>query len=39
MAEVYRLDASELQQERREVEVDLRVWQAMRPEAVIEILV
>jgi hypothetical protein len=38
MAEIYRLDAPELQQERREVEVHLRVWQAMRPEAVVEIL-
>jgi hypothetical protein len=38
MAEIYRLDAPELQQERREVEVHLRVWQAMRPEAVIEIV-
>ena len=38
MAEIYRLDAPELQQERREVEVHLRVWQVMRPEAVVEIL-
>ena len=38
MAEIYRLDAAESRQERREVEVHLRVWQAMRPETVIEIL-
>jgi len=38
MAEIQRLDAPEREQERREVELHLRVWQAMRPEAAVEIL-
>jgi hypothetical protein len=38
MAEVYRLDAPEQEQERREVEFHLRVWQAMRPDAAVEII-
>jgi hypothetical protein len=38
MAEVYRPDAPQHEQERREVEIHLRVWQAMRPNAVVEIL-
>jgi hypothetical protein len=38
MAEVYRLDAPGREQERREVEVHLRVWQAVSPDARAEIV-
>jgi hypothetical protein len=37
MAEVYRPDAPEPGQERREVEIHLRVWQAMQPDVTIEL--
>jgi hypothetical protein len=38
MAEVRRLDAPALDQEKREVEIQLRVWRATHPEAVTEIV-
>jgi hypothetical protein len=38
MAEVYRLDAPERDQERREIEIQLRVWHAIRPDANAEII-
>jgi hypothetical protein len=38
MAEVYRLDAPAPDQEKREVEIHLRVWRATHPEAVTEIV-
>jgi hypothetical protein len=38
MAEVRRLDAPALEQEKREVEIHLRVWRATHPEAVTEIV-
>jgi len=34
MAEVRRLDAPALDQEKREVEIHLRVWRATHPEAI-----
>jgi hypothetical protein len=38
MAEVFRPDAPERGQERREIEIHLRVWQAMQPDVTIEIV-
>ena len=38
MAEVYRLDAPERDQERREVELHLRVWQAMQSDVSADVL-
>jgi hypothetical protein len=38
MAEVRRPDAPALDQEKREVEIHLRVWRATHPEAVTEIV-
>lgn len=38
MVEVRRPDAPQPDQERREVEFHLRVWQAMNPEAVVELV-
>jgi hypothetical protein len=38
MAEVYRIDAPEQDQERREIEIHLRIWHAIRPEANAEIV-
>lgn len=38
MAEVYRPDAPQQEQERREVELHLRVWRAMHPDAAVEIV-
>ena len=38
MVEVSRLDAPSSDQERREVELHLRVWQATNPEAVADVI-
>jgi hypothetical protein len=38
MAEVRRLDAPALDQEKREVEIHLRVWRATYPEAITDII-
>ena len=38
MAEVYRIDAPEQDQERREIEIHLRIWHAIRSEANAEIV-
>jgi hypothetical protein len=38
MAEIFRPDAPEHGQERREVELHLRVWQSMQADAAVEII-